>query len=123
MTSRQFGGSNLKMMIVLLAFGAFFTVTFRVVPGLYNYYILRDLADRVVVDYVDLDLPTIKKRIDFELDRNHIDADDETFVVIKSGLGYRVYVDYQISMEFMLGEYLISMDGYENFSLTYETES
>jgi hypothetical protein len=123
MKNQQFGGSNLKMMIVLLVLGAFFTVTFRVVPGLYNYYILRDLADRVVVDFVDLDLPTVKKRIVFELDRNHIDADEETFVVIKSGRGYRVYVDYLISMEFMLGEYLISMDGYEDFSLTYEAES
>jgi hypothetical protein len=123
MKSSQFGGSLLKVMIIFFLLGAFITVAGRVVPGVYNYFILRDLADRVVGEYAVLKLEMVKKRVDFEIHRSRMDVDDETFVIIRSGRGYRVYVDYQISMEFEVGDYPLALEGYEVLTLTYETES
>jgi hypothetical protein len=123
MNSRQSGASLMKVMIVLAFLGGVLTVAGRVVPGVYEYFVLRDLADRVVGEYATLNLYTVKSRVQFEMDRSQIDVDDETFVVIKSGRGYRVYVDYQISMEFEFKEYILAWKGYETLTLTYEAES
>jgi hypothetical protein len=123
MKNSQSGGSSVKVMLFFLFLGVFIIVAGRIVPGTYNYYVLRDLADRVVGEYAALNLATVNKRVQFELHRTHIKTDDETFVIIKSDRGYRVYVDYPISMEFEIGEYNLSMEGYEYFSITYEAES
>ncbi|MBF0445007.1 MAG: hypothetical protein HQL68_05415 [Magnetococcales bacterium] len=123
MKNRQAGGSLIKLMLILLLLGAAVTVALRVVPGIYNYYILTDLADRVVGDYAKLDLTEVNKRVKFELHRTRIMIDDETFVINQTELGYRVYVDYLIPMDFMLGSYELVLDGHENLTLRYEAES
>ncbi|MBF0453560.1 MAG: hypothetical protein HQL72_01940 [Magnetococcales bacterium] len=119
----QSGSSLLKVMIILTLLGGFLTVAGRVVPGVYNYFLLRDLADRVVGEYATLSLDNVKSRIQFEMTRSQIDVDDETFVVVRSGRGYRVYVDYQISLVFEFKETPLFLKGYETVTLTYETES
>ncbi|MBF0193651.1 MAG: hypothetical protein HQL71_03795 [Magnetococcales bacterium] len=123
MKNRQAGGSLIKLMLIITLFGAVVTVALRVVPGVYNYYILKDLADRVVGDYAQLDLAEVNKRVKFELHRTHINIDNETFEIIQTGQGFRVYIDYQIPMDFMLGSYEIVLDGYEYLTLSYEAES
>ena len=123
MDSRQSGGAMVKVLLILAFLGCFLTVAGRVVHGVYEYFILRDLADRVVGEYATLELDAVKERVTFELHRSRMDIDDQTFVVVQSGRGYRVYVDYQISMEFEIGDFPISLDGYETLTLTYEVES
>ena len=123
MKDRQSGASLIKVMIILSFIGLSLTVAGRVIPGVYEYFLLRDLADRVAGEYAALELQGVKSRVQFELHRSNINIDEETFIVVPSGRGYRVYVDYRISMEFEFGGYPVVLDGYEMLTLTYETES
>jgi hypothetical protein len=123
MKNRQSGASLIKIMLILSILGFIAMVAGRVVPGYYEYSILTDLADRVVGEYAVLDMQTVKKRINFELHRTHINIDDETFIVIKSDSGYRVYIDYQIDMEFSIGGKPLVLEGYEILTFKYEAES
>lgn len=123
MVNRQFGGTFLRIIVVFSVLGLFLTLAGRLIPSLYDYYLLRDLADRVVREYAGLEKEKIHTRVLFELQRSHIDIDDETFVVIKTVNGYRVRVDYPLDMVFEVGGYTLAWDGFEVIYLTYETES
>ncbi|MBF0379480.1 MAG: hypothetical protein HQL69_00580 [Magnetococcales bacterium] len=123
MNNRQAGGSLIKTMLFLTMLLAIVSVSLRVVPGVYNYYILKDLADRVVGEYAQLDLTEVNRRVAFELHRTHLDIDDETFVINQTEHGYRVFVDYLIPMDFMLGPYELVWEGHEYLTLSYDAES
>ncbi len=123
MKQGQAGLSAIKLMVIITLLWVFGTVAGRIVPGVYDFFLLRDLADRVVGEYAALKMDAVNKRVQFELRRTRITVDDQTFVIIRSDRGYRVYVDYPISLEFDLPGYNLSVEGYEYFSLTYEAES
>jgi hypothetical protein len=123
MNSRQSGSSLIKVMLILSTMGILMTVAGRVVPGAYEYYLLRDLADRVVGEYAALELNAVNSRVQCEMHRSHIDVDDKSFLVTRTGRGYRVAIDYRISMEFEIRGYPLVLEDYEMLILTYEAES
>lgn len=117
------GAGFIKVLMIVAIIGALFSMGSTVVPRLYDYYLLRDLADRVVDDFSNLNMIEVKKRVKFELDRSRINIDGQSFIILPVTGGYRVTIDYRIPMEWQFGQESFSLSGYEEWAFSYEVES
>lgn len=118
--SGEAGFAFLKLIMIIAAVGGVLTVAGRIAPGVYDYYVLRDLADRVVVEYAKLPPNQVRQRVEFELDRSHIKWDEDVFFVAQTAGGYRVTVNYKIPLNFTIGGKEVVLKGYDELILTYE---
>lgn len=119
----QEGVSFVKVMLIVAVFGAFFSLATSVLPGVYEYYVLRELADRVVGEYADLPIKEIRRRVVYEADRSRIVLDEDTFKLITTRNGLRVNIAYRIPLGLTYGDKTFTIEGYEELLLTYQTES
>lgn len=118
---REAGSFLFKVVVIFALMGVGMTLATRIGPGVYQYFLLRELADRVVNDYAKLPIHEVKRRVEYEMHRSKLSSDD--FSMIKTTQGYRVEVDFRIPLVFMLGEKEIAVEGHEEWILTYKVES
>jgi len=89
-------------------------------PSLYDYYLMRDLADRVVLDYANLPEAEVMRRVKFELNRSRIVTDEETFQLWEAKEGYHVKVTQHIPLTIEIGGRTLALEGHEEMVLQYE---
>ncbi len=118
---RESGSFLFKTIMVFAVLGVGMTLATRVGPGVYNYFLLRDLADRVVTEYATLSVGEVRRRVDYEMNRSNLSSDD--IRVTKTPTGYRVEVDFRIPLVLKLGEKEFSFPGHEEWVLTYNVDS
>ncbi|MBF0139039.1 MAG: hypothetical protein HQL74_02040 [Magnetococcales bacterium] len=109
-----------KLMIIAGILGLFLTFLGKAGPGIYDYYLMKDLADRVVLDYASLPMKEVMRRIEFELDRSNIKVSEETFQVRETKQGYQVLVTQRIPLVVEVGGRTLAMKGHEEMVLHYE---
>lgn len=117
------GYSFAKTMMIIAIAGALFSVGSSTLPKLYEYYILRDLANRVTQEYNTLPLEEVQRRVQFEFNRSRITIPEASFQVLDTGHGYRVTFHYTVPLVLHIGEKQFSLDGYEQWKLIYKVES
>ncbi|MBF0424087.1 MAG: hypothetical protein HQL73_13965 [Magnetococcales bacterium] len=109
-----------KLMIIGGILGLFLTFLGRAGPGIYDYYLMKDLADRVVLDYAGLPMKEVLRRIEFELDRSNIKTTPETFQIREAKRGYQVLVTQRIPLSVEVGGRTLVWKGHEEMVLHYE---
>lgn len=117
------GFSFLKVMVIIAVVGFLFSTGNRTLPQLYECYLLRDLADRVVHKYANMPMEEVQRRVQYELHRSRIVIPEDNFHILPVSHGYRVTVSYTIPLEFQIGEKTFSLEGYEQWEYVYETET
>lgn len=120
---REGGFSMGKVMFVIAVVGALLSAMGSLVPSLYDFYLLRDVADRVVGEYKTLSKKEVMKRVDFELDRSRIKLPEDTLVIKPTRKGYQVTIDYRIPLALELGGKKYTVEGYEELVMEYQVES
>ncbi|MBF0126283.1 MAG: hypothetical protein HQM02_03640 [Magnetococcales bacterium] len=118
---RESGGFLLKVIVVFALVGIGMSLSTRVGPGIYDYFQLRDLADRVVKEYARLPIEEVRRRVEYEMHRSKLSRDD--FVLTKTPKGYRVEVDVRIPLVLPLGDQEFKVSGHEEWILTYQADS
>lgn len=116
----QGGFISLKLMIIIFLVGFSLMLMARVGPGYYDYYVLRDLADRVVEEYATLPPSEVERRVSFELGRSRIQREEDTINFKQTKRGYKVVVNYHIPLDFEFAGRPFKLEGYEEWLLTYE---
>ncbi|MGN7613553.1 hypothetical protein ACQZV8_15880 [Magnetococcales bacterium HHB-1] len=117
------GVSLRHILITLFLISGLFIVGGKIVPAFYEYYLLRDLANRVANEFSDLPMNEVKKRLHYEAHRSQLDLSEETFAITPTQSGYHVFVDFWEPMEFEIAGEVIPLGSWEGISLTYEVES
>ncbi|MBF0190037.1 MAG: hypothetical protein HQL99_02685 [Magnetococcales bacterium] len=115
------GGFMVKLIVILAVVGVAMTLVSRIGTTLYDYYLMRDLANRVVKDYAKLPVEEVKRRIDYEMNRSRLPAD--AFTLTRTPRGYRVRVEMSIPLGLAYGDEEFAVPGYEEWNLTYQSES
>ncbi len=137
--SGQGGFSMGKVIFVIAVVGALLSMAGSLIPDVYDFYVLRDMADRVVGEYKGLSKKEVRKRVTFELDRSRIrslkDKDifakrprkpqpgQKLFLVKPTRKGYQVEIDYRVPLALEVGGKKFTIEGYEELELTYKVES
>ncbi|MBF0110233.1 MAG: hypothetical protein HQL76_13770 [Magnetococcales bacterium] len=109
-----------RLMLLGGVLGLLLTFLGKAGPGIYDYYVLKDLADRVVLDYANLPLQEVMRRVNFELDRSNITTTKETFQFRETKYGYQVVVTQRIPLSLEVGGTTFVVPGYEEMVLRYE---
>lgn len=109
-----------KLLIIAGILGLFLTFLGKAGPGIYDYYIMKDLADRVVLDYANLPMKEVLRRIEFELDRSNIKITAESFQIRETKHGYQVLINQHIPLVVEVGGRTLSLKGHEEMVLHYE---
>ncbi|MBF0460749.1 MAG: hypothetical protein HQL87_05070 [Magnetococcales bacterium] len=126
-TTRWMGKSGGFSFISLLLFigiaGTLFSMAANTLPRVYECFLLRELADRVVKDYARLPMEEVQRRVKFELGRSRIAITDETFTILPIGHGYRVTVHRIVPLEIRIGDRTFAVHGYEQWEFVYEVET
>ena len=117
------GFSFTKVMLIIGIVGALSSTGGSIIPKLYEYYLLRDLANRVVHDYADLSMTEVQRRVQFEINRSKISIPENSLHIFALGHGYRVTINYLIPLELHMGEKTFFLDGYEQWEFIYEVET
>ncbi len=118
------GGFSFVTVLFLIGLaGAFFSMAANTLPKIYECFLLRELADRVVKEYAQLPLEEVQRRVKFELGRSRVPLSPETFKILPIGHGYRVTVHYFVPLELRIGDRTFILDGHEQWAFVYETES
>ncbi|MBF0270811.1 MAG: hypothetical protein HQL98_01880 [Magnetococcales bacterium] len=115
------GGFMLKLMVIIGLVGMAMTLVSRIGTSVYDYYLLRDLANRVVKEYAKLPVEEVKRRIDYEINRSRLPA--EAFTLSRTPRGYRVLVEMSIPLTLPLGDTELAVPGHEEWTLTYQSDS
>lgn len=109
-----------RLLLIGGILGLFLTFLGKAGPGIYDYYLMKDLADRVVLEYANLPEKEVMRRINFELDRSNIKTTQETFQFREAKLGYQVVVTQRIPLVFEIGGRTLAWKGHEEMVLKYE---
>ncbi|MEO5346105.1 MAG: hypothetical protein H7834_06975 [Magnetococcus sp. YQC-9] len=121
--NRRRGGGGLWLS--LLVFCLLLIVGTALVMGIgtavYDHFLMRDLANRVVKEYAALPLDEVKRRVRFEIDRSHLP--EEAFNVTKTLSGYRVEVAQTIPLSLVIGGAQFIVPGYGAWTWTYRIET
>ncbi|NGZ28595.1 MAG: hypothetical protein G8345_17100 [Magnetococcales bacterium] len=117
---REAGLSFLDRLVVVggLVAAAIYAVAHFGTP-LWEYRVMKDLANTVVNEYARLEESEVNRRVAFELDRNQIKNDDGKFIVVKKDEGgYHVIVEVHIPLTLHVADYTIAED--KEWVLLYE---
>ena len=117
------GFSLIKVMVIIAVVGGFFSMGNTVLPKLYDCYLLRDLANRVAIDYQNMSRVEVLRRVQFEIHRSRIVIPEDYFKILPLGHGYRVTIHYPIPLELKIGEKTFSWEAYKAWNFHYEVES
>ncbi|MBF0295618.1 MAG: hypothetical protein HQL96_10565 [Magnetococcales bacterium] len=115
------GNFLLKVIVIFAVLGLGMSVATNAGPKMYDYFLLRDLANRVVGEYAKLPIEEVRRRIDYELHRSRLSRDDLTLT--KTPKGYRVEVDVRIPIMLPMGDREFRIPGHEELILTYRADS
>ncbi|MBF0146496.1 MAG: hypothetical protein HQL84_10345 [Magnetococcales bacterium] len=110
-----------KLMLIGGVLGLFLAFLGKAGPGVYDYYLLKDLADRVVLDYANLPINEVMRRVNFELDRSNVKTSKETFLLRETKHGYQVVVTQRIPLSLDIGGRTWAVPGHEEMVLHYES--
>lgn len=109
-----------RLLLIGGVLGLFLTFMGKAGPSLYDYYLLKDLADRVVLDYANLPSVEVARRVAFELDRSSIKTTKETFQFREAKKGYQVMVTQRVPLSLEIGGRVFAVKGHEEMVLKYE---
>ncbi|MBF0428639.1 MAG: hypothetical protein HQL94_06915 [Magnetococcales bacterium] len=118
---REAGGFLTKVMMIFVILGLGMTAITQVGGEVYQYFLLRDLADRVAKEYGKLPVEEVKRRIDFETNRSKLPTD--ALSLTKTTKGYRVVVEHTIPLALTFGDTVLAVPGHEEWVMTYKVES
>lgn len=92
------GFFSFKTLLILLVIWAVSAAALAFLPAYYDFRVMKNLADKVVGEFADLDYSEVKRRVTFEFDSNRIEVEPEVFVVesLRDG-GYSVTIDYPVT--------------------------
>ncbi|MBF0162154.1 MAG: hypothetical protein HQL88_07685 [Magnetococcales bacterium] len=126
--NRKSGFSFVVIMLIIGLVGALFSMAANTMPKLYECYLLRELANRVVGEYAELPLAEVQRRVNFELYRSRVTIPPETFTILPVGHGYRVTVRHIVPLMLRLGDKVITpatmgIENHENWEFFYATET
>ncbi|MBF0341398.1 MAG: hypothetical protein HQL95_10620 [Magnetococcales bacterium] len=117
----QSGGMLMTVVVIFALLGLGMNLVTRIGPAIYEYYLLRDLADRVVREYAKLPSDEVKRRVNYELNRSRLP--EGAISLVRTTSGYRVSVEREIPLSLTLGETVLALPGHEVWTLTYQVES
>ena len=117
------GFSFVTLMLMIGLVGAIFSMLANTLPKVYECFLLRELADRVVKEYAALPIQEVQRRVQFEMHRSQLTVSEETFKILPIGHGYRVTVYYPVPLELRIGDEVFPLKGYEKYEFRYEVES
>ncbi|MBF0189089.1 MAG: hypothetical protein HQL50_14295 [Magnetococcales bacterium] len=117
------GMGTIALLLVIMIVVSALMVAGKVIPAYYEFTILRDLADRVVNEYNNLERSEVERRIRYEFNRSKIEIEPEDFEITETASGYSVFVYYLVPMEFEIAEHTIPLGNLEELEWTYEVES
>ncbi|MEO5376850.1 MAG: hypothetical protein H7832_03570 [Magnetococcus sp. DMHC-6] len=118
------GFFDLKTMIILASLGFFVTIGFKFASAKYEYYLLTDLANRVVTEFSKDPMKEVERKVNYEFGRSQLHRSKETFIIKKLAENrYRVTVNYHVSLSIQVADFKIPMGQYEEFDWIYEVET
>lgn len=120
---RADGFSFVTLMLLIGMAGALFSMAATTFPKLYECFLLRELADRVVQEYAKLPIEEVRRRVQFEMHRSRIVIPQETFKILPIGHGYRVTVHHIVPLELRIGDQTYTLPDYEKWVFVYEVET
>ncbi|MBF0260907.1 MAG: hypothetical protein HQL97_03550 [Magnetococcales bacterium] len=115
------GGAWLTLMVLCLLVIVGSALTMGIGSAVYDHYLLRDLANRVVKEYATLPLDEVKRRVRHEIDQSRLPG--EALMVTKTLSGYRVEVAQTIPLSLVLGGTQLHVPGHGLWTWTYRTET
>ena len=95
---RNDGFISFKTLFTLTLIGAIVIGFTKIAPAYFEFYKLKDLANRVVGDMRDLPRGEVEKRVALEFGRERYDLPMKEFVIKTISKGYRVTLDYSVPM-------------------------
>ncbi|MEO5362636.1 MAG: hypothetical protein H7838_03305 [Magnetococcus sp. DMHC-8] len=122
-TNPSAGFSFLSLLFLIGLAGALFSMAATTLPRLYECFLLRELADRVVGEYAKLPMEEVQRRVVFELSRSKMATTPETFKILQLGHGYRVSVHHFVPLELRIGNRIFTLEGRERWEFVYEVET
>ncbi|WP_130472146.1 hypothetical protein [Candidatus Magnetaquicoccus inordinatus] len=120
---KQQGFSFFTLLLFIALAGLLFSFLASTAPKLYECFLLRELADRVVKEFAPLPLEEVQRRVKIELGRSRVILTQESFRMLPTTQGYRVAVRYEVPLELRIGEHTFTVEGYEKWVFLYEVES
>lgn len=115
------GGAWLTLMVICVLVIVGSALTMGIGSAVYDHYLLRDLANRVVKEYARLPLDEVKQRVRHEIDQSRLP--EEAFKVTKTLSGYRVEVAQTIPLSLVFGGAQLHVPGHGAWTWTYRTET
>ena len=125
---RKDGFSFLSLMLIIGITGALFSMAANTIPKLYECYLLRELANRVVTEYAELPMVEVQRRVQYELYRSRIVIPPEVFKILPIGHGYRVTVHHTVPLLLRVGDKVftpetLGLEDREQWEYFYEVET
>ncbi|MBF0620403.1 MAG: hypothetical protein HQL54_00605 [Magnetococcales bacterium] len=115
--------ANIKLYGLLTFFLLLMFSAMAISPAIYEYSLLRDLADRIARDYASFSQEQVEESIEIEFERFRLDIPVDVMQVYPvANKGYSVVIDYQIPLHLGYGEYVISIDSFKHFRFHYQVD-